>query len=139
MAVNFFSEDTDFELKGKREISQWIKQVASEHQRKIGEINYIFCNDDYLLDLNQEHLQHDTYTDIITFDYSSDGVIEGDIYISVERVAENAQQFQQSFERELKRVMIHGILHLIGFKDKTESDQATMRSHEDRYLNSINH
>lgn len=137
MAVNFFSEDTDFELKGKREIAQWIKQVATEHQRKVGEINYIFCNDDYLLDLNQEHLQHDTYTDIITFDYSSDGIIEGDIYVSVERVAENAQQFQQGFDRELKRVIIHGILHLVGFKDKTEADQATMRSFEDKHLSSI--
>jgi probable rRNA maturation factor len=134
MPISFFSEETPFTLKGKKEITQWIKNVAGSYNKKVGEINYVFCDDDFLLRMNQEHLQHDTYTDIITFDYSEETTIEGDIYVSIDRVRENAETFQQPFEQELRRVMIHGVLHLVGYKDKTDDEEKQMRALESKHL-----
>lgn len=125
-----FHSETDFELKSKLQYKNWLKRVAESHQKRIGDINYIFCDDDYLLQLNLQYLQHDTLTDIITFDYVEGNVLNGDIYISVERVRENASIFNVSFENELLRVLSHGVLHLCGFKDKSDKDAAEMRSQE---------
>lgn len=108
----------------------WIREMVQSKNRKIGDVNYIFCSDDYLLDINQQYLNHDTYTDIITFDYCEGVVLNGDIFISVERVRENAQKFEVSFQEELVRVMAHGILHLCGYKDKTKLQAAEMRKQE---------
>ena len=108
----------------------WIREMVQSKNRKIGDVNYIFCSDDYLLDINQQYLNHDTYTDIITFDYCEGEVLNGDIFISVERVRENAQKFEVSFQEELVRVMAHGILHLCGYKDKTKPQAAEMRKQE---------
>ncbi len=113
-------------------IKQWLKSVAAKEKFNIGEINYIFCSDEYLLSINQQYLKHNTYTDIITFDYSNkeENIISGDIFISLERVKENAEKFKVSFEKELFRVLVHGILHLMGYKDKTSKDAKLMRAKE---------
>ena len=108
----------------------WIREMVQSKNRKIGDVNYIFCSDDYLLGINQQYLNHDTYTDIITFDYCEGEVLNGDIFISVERVRENAQKFEVSFQEELVRVMAHGIFHLCGYKDKTKPQAAEMRKRE---------
>ncbi len=135
--VNFFTEDIDdFQLKNKKQLSQWIEKIISLEKKKLEELNYIFCNDDYLHQINLEYLQHDTFTDIITFDNSeSPDTIEGDIFISIERVKENAVNFNAVFLTELKRVMIHGVLHLIGYPDKTEAEAQKMRLKEEEALN----
>lgn len=109
---------------------QWIKEIVQEKNKKIGELNYIFCDDEYLIAMNQQYLQHDTYTDIITFDYCENDVINGDIFISVERVNENAQKYEVGFQEELLRVMGHGVLHLCGYKDKTKQEAEEMRKQE---------
>jgi rRNA maturation RNase YbeY len=113
---------------------QWLETIAGEHGYRLGDLNYIFCSDEHLLKINQDFLQHDTYTDIITFDYVVAKLISGDIYISTERVQENADELEQSFDRELRRVMIHGLLHLIGYGDKTEEEKKEMRMAEDKAL-----
>ena len=125
-----FHSETDFQLKSKLQFKNWLKRVAQSHEKKIGDINYIFCDDEYLLKLNLQFLHHDTLTDIITFDYVEDSILNGDIYISIERVRENAAIFAVSFENELLRVLSHGLLHLCGFKDKSEDEAAVMRSQE---------
>lgn len=130
----YFHSECDFVLDKQRLIAQWIKNSITEEKKKLGEINYIFCNDSYLLDKNISFLNHDTLTDIITFDYSENNVLSADIYISVERIKENALIFAVSFEEELKRVMIHGILHLVGYKDKAEKETVEMRNKENYYL-----
>jgi rRNA maturation RNase YbeY len=113
----------------------WIFETIKAEQKQLGELNYIFCSDEYLLKINKEYLNHDTLTDIITFDNSEEALtIEGDIFISIERVQENAQELKVSFEEELARVMIHGVLHLVGYKDKTLEDSQKMRAKEDHYL-----
>ena len=129
-----FNYELDFEIKNESQYSEWISAVIVSENKIEGEINYIFCNDDYLLELNQKHLNHDTLTDIISFDYSIGNEIHGDIYISLDRVLENAEEFEVTFLEELNRVMIHGILHYCGYKDKTESDEQVMRSKEDEKL-----
>jgi probable rRNA maturation factor len=135
MPIRFFSEDTDFKLRSSRKTSQWIKATAAKEGAIIKDINYIFCSDEYLLALNQGYLRHNTLTDIITFDYSaSKKLIEGEIYISVERVKENAQKLKIEFHEELLRVIVHGILHLLGYSDKTSKDKTEMRKKEDSYL-----
>lgn len=135
MPVFYFSEDIDFQLPSEGQHTTWIESILSTHQLKSGEINYIFCSDEYLLDINQEHLNHDYYTDIITFDLSEeDNIIDTDIFISVDRVRENAKSSAITFIDELHRVMAHGILHCIGFKDKTKKDQEEMREKEDSCL-----
>jgi rRNA maturation RNase YbeY len=137
MSINFFSEDIAFELENKHTIIRWINQVIEDHKSSLGTINYIFCNDEYLLRLNKQYLDHDTYTDIITFDYSTPKVLSGEIYISIDRVEENSIKFKSTFLNELHRVIIHGILHLTGQGDKTEKESKIMRSKEDHYLNLI--
>lgn len=129
-----FNYELDFEITNEEDYSQWISFIITSEEKSEGEINYIFCNDDYLLDLNQKHLNHDTLTDIISFDYSLGNEIHGDIYISIERVRENAVDFEVLFEEELQRVMSHGILHYCGYKDKTEADEQTMRNKEEEKI-----
>lgn len=131
--INFFTE-TEFELQEKDFYKDWLFACVDNYGYSIGEINYIFCDDEYLLDINRKHLQHDYYTDIITFDYTEGKVLYGDLFISVDRIADNAYEFNTSFENELARVMIHGLLHMMGLKDKTEEDQKEMRQAEDNCL-----
>jgi rRNA maturation RNase YbeY len=129
-----FNYETNFELPYEQEFSSWISKVIISEKCKEGEINYIFCDDDYLLDINQKYLNHDTLTDIISFDYSVGKELHGDIYISVERVKENAKDFEVDFKDEIRRVMVHGVLHYCGYKDKSEEDKKLMRSKEDHYI-----
>lgn len=128
--ISFFSEDIKFEINNPNLFISWINNLISEHSKIEGEITYIFCSDSYLLNLNKEHLNHDTFTDIITFDYTKAGIISGDIFISIERIKDNSKTFSQQFSQELLRVMAHGILHLIGFNDKTEAEKLEMREAE---------
>lgn len=129
-----FNYELDFEIANEELYFDWISKVILSENKSEGEINYIFCDDDYLLDINQQYLNHDTLTDIISFDYSLGNEINGDVYVSIERVKENAVDFNVSFEEELKRVLIHGVLHYCGYKDKTESDEQLMRSKEDEKI-----
>lgn len=130
-----FNYETDFLLEHELKVSAWISSVISQEHLKEGEINYVFCDDDYLHKLNVEFLNHDTLTDIISFDYTMGKLISGDIFISIERVKENAIEFGVGFFEELHRVIIHGILHYCGYKDKTDADKITMRTKENYYLN----
>lgn len=135
MNIHYFYEDVDFILSNQKNISLWVSQVVSKHGFQLEELNYIFCSDDYLLDINKQHLNHDYYTDIITFDNSEEEEqIESDIFISLDRVKENATQHNTQFVDELHRVMIHGILHLLGFGDKTSAEKKVMREKEDACL-----
>lgn len=129
-----FNYETEFTIENEDAISNWISNVIKSEDKKEGEINYIFCDDEYLLQINQEHLQHDYYTDIISFDYTVGNEINGDMFISVDRVKENAKDFNVSFEDELKRVIVHGVLHYCGYKDKSEDEELLMRSKEDEKL-----
>jgi probable rRNA maturation factor len=129
-----YNYETEFELSNEGAFSNWISNVIESENKKEGEINYIFCNDEYLLEINQQYLDHDTLTDIISFDYSVGNELHGDIFISIERVRENAEDFKVSFDEELKRVMIHGVLHYCGYKDKTDNDEQIMRSKEDEKI-----
>ena len=131
--INFYSEN-DFVLEDHRKYEKWIERVIASEKKKLEEISYIFCDDDYLLNLNEEFLKHDTYTDIITFDYSVGKILQGDIYISTERVKENSDEFNVSFEEELRRVIIHGVLHLCGYKDKTKEQSLLMRQREEEKM-----
>lgn len=132
--IQFFSEDVDFQLDKEAAIRQWIEKVIAKEEKQLQLINYIFCSDAYLHDLNVEYLQHDTLTDIITFQYSDLPIIEGDIFISIDRVRENAQAYAPSFEQELRRVMIHGALHLCGYGDKTPEEKELMTGKENEAL-----
>ncbi|EKB49213.1 rRNA maturation RNase YbeY [Cecembia lonarensis] len=135
MAILFFEEDIRFPLKGKNKYKNWLRKIASDQNRKIKELNYIFCSDEYLYQINVEYLNHKTYTDIITFDNTEDSkTIEGDIFISIERVRENAEIEKIDFEKELLRVMSHGLLHLMGYKDKNQEDQIEMRKMENKSI-----
>ncbi|MFD1616181.1 rRNA maturation RNase YbeY [Gelatiniphilus marinus] len=129
-----FNYETDFLLENEEAVSSWISQTISAEGFKEDDINYVFCDDAYLHKLNVEFLNHDTLTDIISFDYSVGKIIQGDIFISVERVADNAKDFNTPFEEELHRVIIHGILHYCGYKDKTDEDANEMRNKENHYL-----
>jgi rRNA maturation RNase YbeY len=130
----FFTENVPFPFKGKNRAKAKIKELAKCENKKIGNICFIFCNDEYLLNINSKYLNHNYYTDIITFDYTEDDILGGDIYISADRVAENAKTFQTDFEHELSRVIYHGILHLCGYKDKSPDEQQVMKAKEDKYL-----
>jgi probable rRNA maturation factor len=132
-----FNYETAFSLDNEAQLFEWIVGVISSEGRKLEEVNYIFCDDAYLLKLNVEFLNHDTLTDIISFDYSVGKIIQGDIFISVERVAENAHDFNVSLHEELQRVMVHGVLHYCGYKDKSESDSKLMRQKEEHYLKQL--
>ena len=129
-----FNYETDFIIDNEDEIASWLSIVIKSESKKEGEINYIFCDDEYLHKINLEHLKHDTLTDIISFDYSLGNELHGDVFISVERVKDNALDFKVSFDEELRRVMVHGLLHYCGYKDKTESDEVVMRKKEDEKL-----
>ncbi len=129
-----FNYETEFELSNEDQISTWISSVIQSENKKEGDINYIFCNDEYLLNLNEQYLDHDTLTDIISFDYSVGNELHGDIFISIQRVQENAQDFNVTFQEELKRVLVHGVLHYCGYKDKTEQDEQIMRNKEDEKI-----
>lgn len=128
--ISFHNQTIAFKLKHKTKLKQWIKAVTEKEKHQLGTINYVFCTDDELLEINIKHLNHNTYTDIITFDYTEGKTINSDIFISIDRVEENAQKFKVAFETELHRVMIHGILHLCGYKDKTKTDAELMRKKE---------
>lgn len=130
----YFHSETSFQLKNKNSYKKWLKEIVKNESRRVGELNYIFCDNAYLLDINVQYLQHDTYTDIITFDYSEDNMIAGDIFISVEMVTENAKEFAVSFEEELLRVLSHGVYHLCGYKDKTEIEAQEMRKKEEEAI-----
>jgi rRNA maturation RNase YbeY len=129
-----FNYETEFEIANEVQYGNWISEVIESEDKTEGEINYIFCDDAYLLEKNIEFLNHDTLTDIISFDYTMGNLISGDIFISVERVKENATDFKVSFDEELRRVMAHGVLHYCGYKDKTEADEQLMRSKEEEKM-----
>ena len=132
--IAYFFEDTDFVFKGKALNNRWLRTVIESEIRSTGNISIIFCSDNYILDINQRFLGHDYFTDIITFDYCEGSKISGDLFISVDSVRENAIEYGVPFYEELNRVMVHGILHLIGYDDHTEDDIRQMRSKEDYYL-----
>ncbi|MEZ4786889.1 MAG: rRNA maturation RNase YbeY [Flavobacterium haoranii] len=129
-----FNYETDFELEHEEHISSWIEEVILSENKVLGEVNYIFCDDEYLHKINVEYLDHDTLTDIISFDYSEGNLVQGDIFVSIERVADNANDFNTEFTEELRRVLVHGILHYCGYKDKSDSEEAIMRAKEDEKL-----
>ncbi len=133
-----FNFEAEFEMPNQSKLKSWIENVITTEGYELGEIVYVFCNDDFLLKLNVEFLNHDTLTDIISFDYKVGKQINGEIYISVERVADNANDFNSTFENELHRVMIHGILHFCGYKDKTDIENSNMRKKEDECLAQLN-
>jgi len=136
--ISFHSEEINFSIFNPSKISTWVCSAIENESRQIQFLNFIFCNDEYLHKINVEYLNHDSYTDVITFPYSESEIIEGDIFISIDRIRENAKKFNVDFENELHRVMIHGVLHLIGFGDKTEKEKKLMRSKEDEYLTALN-
>jgi probable rRNA maturation factor len=134
-SVNFFNEDIVFTLKNKIRVKDWIKSAIKAEGYSLQELNYIFCSDQYLLQINQQYLDHDTYTDIITFDNSDKHkIIVGDIFVSIERIRENAVKFNSGLENELHRVIIHGALHLLGYQDKKSESKKIMTQKEDHYL-----
>lgn len=137
MAIQF-SFQTNYPLKSRTKIKQWIKQVIEAKGKKTGNITYIFCDDEYLLEVNKQYLQHDYYTDVITFDYVENDLISGDIFISTDRVRENSLAFGSSETEELHRVIIHGALHLLGLKDKSEKEASQMRQAENEALKLLN-
>jgi len=137
--IKYFKEDTTFNFKNKRDCIRWIKEVLNDpriitDKVKLGDINIIFCSDNFILDINNKYLNHNYFTDIITFDYSSENIISGDLIISTDTVRENSVTYNQTFTDELHRVIIHGILHLIGYDDKNKVDKERMRTAEDRAL-----
>ena len=136
MAIYFFSEEIHFELKEKLNRKRWLKNIATKAGFKIKELNYVFCSDEYLYQINLEYLNHETYTDIITFDNSEKEFdLSGDIFISIDRVSENAKIHNQKIETELSRVLAHGLLHLMGYKDKTKEESTLMRQKEEESIN----
>jgi len=132
--VSYFTEDTSFLFKEKRLNSRWYKFVAESESKRLGDIAVIFCSDNFILDVNIKYLQHDYYTDIITFDYCEGNKLSGDLFISIDSVRENAAFYGTEFADELNRVLVHGLLHLIGYDDHSESDIAVMRAKENYYL-----
>jgi probable rRNA maturation factor len=138
--ISFHSEDIKYNLKNKATLKKWIAAVIKKHKRETGDISFVFCSDSFLLEMNKEYLDHDTYTDIITFDYSKESKtlpVSGEIFISIDRVEENAASFSKTFENELHRVIIHGVLHLLGFGDKTKKAKEEMRKQEDLCLKTL--
>lgn len=132
--ISYHFEDTKFIFKGKSLNNKWLRLVAESEIRRIGDINIIFCSDNYILDINQKYLQHDYFTDIITFNYNDGDKLSGDLFISVDTIKENAIEYDTEFHDELNRVMVHGLLHLIGYDDQTEEDIKLMREKENYYL-----
>lgn len=132
--IRFFKEDVSFDYKSKQKCKDWLKLVASSEIKKVGDINVIFCSDNYILDVNMKYLQHDYFTDIITFDYCEGDFLSGDLFISVDSVRENAILYGTEFRDEIDRVIVHGVLHLIGYDDYSEQEQKMMREKENYYL-----
>lgn len=132
--ISYYFQDTDFKFRDRRKTNEWLKLAAESEIRRIGNISIIFCSDNYVLDINQKYLQHDYFTDIITFDYCEEDRLSGDLFISVDSVRENSVEFGTEFMDELNRVIIHGLLHLVGYDDHTEKDIKLMRSRENYYL-----
>lgn len=130
--IQFFYENLPESV--NTEYKKWLEDLILSEEKKLGEINYIFCDDEYLLKVNQDYLQHDYYTDIITFDYVKGKTISGEIFVSLQRISDNASTLSGNYEEELRRVLAHGILHLCGYKDKTEEEELQMRGKEDHYL-----
>ncbi len=137
--ISYFVQDTNFKFVKRRLNNAWLKLVAVSEVRKLGNINIIFCSDNYILDVNMKYLQHDYFTDIITFDYCENNVLSGDLFISVDSVRENSVFFKTEFSDELNRVIVHGLLHLIGYDDHTPEEQKVMREKENYYLELRNH
>jgi len=135
MAIKFHFDDLDKFYINQTIKKKWINSCILKYNKVLGDINYIFCTDDYLLKINKQYLNHDFYTDIITFDYCEDDIINSDIYISIDRVKENSKDLNLPFAEELNRVLIHGVLHLVGFKDHTDKEKEQMRRREDNCLN----
>ena len=133
--ISYFTEDVKFVLKGKLLNNRWLKMVVESEIKKMGDLSIIFCSDRYILDVNIKYLQHDYFTDIITFDYCEGDTISGDLFISIDSVRENALYYGASFEDELDRVMVHGVLHLLGYDDHTPEETAVMREKENYYVN----
>jgi probable rRNA maturation factor len=129
-----FNYESDFVLDDESKYEEWIENVIVSENKILGEISYIFCDDEYLHNINLQYLNHDTLTDIISFDYTENNIVSGDVFISIERVKDNANDFNVSFEEELKRVVIHGVLHYCGYKDKTKRDEALMRAKEEEKI-----
>jgi len=134
MAVSYYSYDIKVPAFKRREMTSWIKSVAALHKKKVGNVAYIFCNDEKILEVNRQYLQHDYYTDIITFDYNEDDNLLGDIYISLDTVKSNSEKFGTNYDEELHRVIIHGILHLCGINDKSPKEQEYMTECENEAL-----
>jgi probable rRNA maturation factor len=133
--IQFFIEDVDFKVPQPRKTKSWLQSIIKAEGFSLNQLNYIFCSDEYLLNVNRQYLDHDFYTDIITFDNSEEeAVVEGDIFISIDRVKDNAQELNKSFEEELRRVLAHGILHLVGYDDQEDEQEQEMRAKEDFYL-----
>lgn len=132
--ITYHNEDCDFLFKFKAQNNKWLKLVAESEIKKIGDIAIVFCSDNYILDVNIKYLQHDYFTDIITFDYCEGKVLSGDLFISIDSVRENAELYGAEFAEELNRVIVHGVLHLIGYDDHTEEEQKVMREKENYYL-----
>ncbi len=133
--IYFINNDITFTLRNKKQLREWIGYAVHEEKKYTGTLTYIFCTDEYLLSINEKYLKSTYLTDIITFDYTEDKIISGDMLISINRVKENAKTFKTTFQQELMRVMIHGILHLCGYKDKTQKEKELMKEKEDYYLN----
>ena len=129
-----FNYETEFTLENETLFSDWISRVILSENKKEGDINYVFCDDEYILEINKQYLDHDYYTDIISFDYSVGNELHGDVFVSIDRVKENATDFDVTFDDELKRVIIHGILHYIGYKDKSEEEELLMRQKENEKI-----
>ncbi|MDO1446249.1 rRNA maturation RNase YbeY [Rhodocytophaga aerolata] len=136
-SIHFFSEDITFQLKNKNAVRKWLKSVIIYEQHSLLTLNYIFCSDAYLLEINTKYLNHNYFTDVITFDNSSSELLEGDIFISIDRITDNATKFNSTFDFELFRVMVHGLLHLLGYNDHSDSEIAQIRLKENYYLSLI--
>ena len=134
--IQFFNEDVDFKIPNPRKTKTWLKDIIESEGFELNQLNYIFCSDEYLLGVNQQYLNHDFYTDIITFDNSEEieGIVEGDIFISIDRVKENAEQLSKTFKEELLRVLAHGVFNLVGYDDHEDEDELIMRQKEDTYI-----
>ncbi len=138
MGIHYFKEDVAFPDLKRRIINAWIKKVIDSEGKICGNLSFIFCSDDYLLEINRKYLNHDYLTDVITFDYVNGNVIEGDIFLSIDRIKENSKEYNTTFKSELERILIHGVLHLLGYKDKSKADKDLMTFKEDIYLNVLN-
>jgi rRNA maturation RNase YbeY len=136
--ITFQTQSIKFELRHKNRLRRWLSRLAAAESKRIGEVSFVFCSDEEVLILNRRYLQHDYFTDVLTFDYSADGLLSGDIVISLDTVRENAQIYRQPFDLELHRVMAHGMLHLCGHRDATAGEQKKMRKLENRYLKLLN-